>query len=210
MKHKRIISFTVTAGMLISIIVPQAFAVDNSSHTKENINMASVIYVSEQTWDQSDKIAVGNAEYIDDGSGILIPISQLPSFDTQEEADKYMDSLVSSVVVEEEYIDNTVSVAATSLDKTVAQKGISGATLRLKVSYSKNSQGQVTSRKPYTTFTGFTLGLSWHQKRISSSLSSNKKKISASTSGEIAMYILIDGMLEVGRRTHSLSGTISA
>ncbi|MDO5784740.1 MAG: hypothetical protein Q4P20_06725, partial [Eubacteriales bacterium] len=155
---------------------------------------------------------VGNAQYIDDGSGTLIPIADLPSFATQEEADKYMDSLVSATTIESENIDKNYSVmaASTSSDKIIASKHISAALLRLRVQYTKNSKGQVTSRKPYTTFTGVTLGLSWHQKSCTSQLSSDKKKISASATGEVAMYLLVDGVLEFARRTHSISGKIVA
>lgn len=196
----------------IALVCTSAFAVSGSDYTTKTADTDSIIYISEDARNEDISIPVGNAQYIDDGSGTLIPIAELPSFDTQEEADKYIDSLVSSVTIESENIDKShnVMAASTSADKIVASKNISAAILRLRVQYTKNSKGQVTSRKPYTTFTGVTLGLSWHQKSCTSQLSGDKKKISASATGEVAMYLIVDGVLEFARRTHHISGKIVA
>ena len=193
-------------GIIASASCVNVYAYDLSKTTTD-----SVLHVSDSVLENDNGIPVGSAEYICDDTGTLIPVSSIPSFKTQEDADKYMDSLVSAVSIqpEAEFEEPISALARSSQDKIVASKKISAATLRLRTSYTKNSNGTASKAKAYTTFTGVTVGLSWHQKSITCSLSKNKKTISASATGDVAMYLLVDGMVELGRRTHSISGKVA-
>lgn len=201
---KKILSLLLV-GIIASTSCINVYAYDASKTTTDNI-----LYISDSVLENDKSVSVGNAEYICDNTGTLIPINAIPSFETQEDADKYLDSLVADISIQPkaEFEDSISTLARSSQDKVVASKKISGATLRLRTSYTKNSNGTASKAKAYTTFTGVTLGLSWHQKNITCSLSKNKKTISASVTGEVAMYLLVDGMVELGRRTHSISGSV--
>ena len=201
---KKILSLLLV-GIIASTSCINVYADEASKTTTDNL-----LYISDSVLENDKSVSVGNAEYICDNTGTLIPINAIPSFETQEDADKYLDSLVADISIQPkaEFEDSISTLARSSQDKVVASKKISGATLRLRTSYTKNSNGTASKAKAYTTFTGVTLGLSCHQKNITCSLSKNKKTISASVTGEVAMYLLVDGMVELGRRTHSISGSV--
>ena len=69
-----------------------------------------------------------------------------------------------------------------------------------------SSSGHITYHSAYTSFTGFTLGIAWHQVSAHSEVTSSGKDIYATARGELAYYLLVDGLIELGRESVDLSG----
>ena len=178
-------------------------------------NSGSVIQIPDGVAGEIVRIPAGNAEYIKYNDGTLIKISDLPSFDTQEEADRYMENFINALeCAESENINGSVEICSSHGDSIVDSRQISGATLRLRVSYTTygdNFTGSVTSCQAYTTFSGVTVGLSWNEKTCYANIvGSRKKDIYAYAAGEVVQSLLVNGIIETGRRSVTLSGTIAA
>ncbi len=153
------------------------------------------------------RIPVGNAEYIKTKLGELIPITELEVFDSQTEINLYMNSL--QVSMNSISNNSIVPYATYGNAKVASQKFGINAYVNLYVDYStsgNNNTGTITSHSPYTTFTGFTNGMSWEERHKSSRITSSGKDIYATASGEVVSYLLIDGLIEMGRTPANLSG----
>lgn len=171
--------------------------------------------------DETIRIPIGDAEYIDIGNGQVIKIADLPSFSSMNAANAYKNEIRRQTSQTRLIIQNVssrpmrkaaASGGGTNGVQCVASSGTIPAWVSLYVSYSTsgpNNTGEITSHSAYTTFTGWTLGTSWNQTHITSRLSGTKD-IYAECAGELVFYILIESLLELNRISLRLSGTCYA
>lgn len=135
----------------------------------------------------------------------------MPTFSSQREADAFISRLRQSLTNPAQH-NPTIEYGAraTHGNAKVASIIINGInTLALWVEYSTSGDGNtgiITYHNAYTTFTGFTLGIAWKQISCRSEVTSSGKDIYAAANGEFAYYLLIDGLIELGREAVSLSG----
>ncbi len=205
---KKFLSLTLAFVLALAISVP-AFAAEPTS----SIPQGKVLELPYCQPGDTIKIPVGDAEYIDDGSGNLIKISDLLSFETQEDANTYMNSVLSELEQTTQYnpsIDFNLKTRATHGDAIVASKKISFAGhINLGVIFTTSGDhntGTITHHKAYTTFTGFTLGFGWDESVCSSQITSSGKDIYAVANGTLTYNLLVDGFIELGREPVHLEG----
>lgn len=154
---------------------------------------------------------VGEAEYIDTGKGDLIKISDLFSFETEEEAAKFLETITSELSKSIQFNAATqITPMATYGDTLVSRKIVSfTAYINLRVSYTtsgNSNTGYITSHNAYTTFTGFNLGFGWDERICYSQITSSGKDIYAYTSGTLDFYLLVDGFIRLYSKPVTLSG----
>lgn len=156
-------------------------------------------------------VPVDDAEYIDDGAGNIIKISDLMSFASKEDADRYIVQLEEELSSVTRYNPSIQwGARSTHGDAIVAsqQIGIAG-TIKLGVVYTTSgdaSTGDITYHEAYTTFSGFTLGYGWDETLCSSQVTSSGKDIYAIAKGELTFNLLVDGFIEFGRKSLTLDG----
>lgn len=157
------------------------------------------------------KIPVGDAEYIDDGTGNLVKISDLLDFTNQQEADDYIDNMKAQLLNPTQYNPMiNFNTRATHGDALVASQTIAPAgSIQLRVIYTtsgNSNTGSITQHQAYTTFTGFTLGFGWNEIMCYSQITSSGKDIYAVTAGELTYNLFVDGFIELGRQSIRLDG----
>lgn len=177
----------------------------------ERIDSEKILVLPNCSSGNKIKIPVGNAEYIDIGDGSLIKISNLLTFSNQNEADAYVHGLKTALQAPIQ-CNPTIDLGMRTTHGNVQVSYITYNylnTISLWVEYTTSGNyntGSITYHNAYTTFTGFTLGIAWHQVTAHSEVTSSGKDIYASATGEISYYILIDGLIELGRESVNLYG----
>ncbi|WP_418668095.1 hypothetical protein [Allofournierella sp.] len=157
-------------------------------------------------------VPIGDAEYIKDQNGNIIPVSGLLSFDTQQEADAFVKDLLS--VFNE---PNSLAVPPINLnlksthgDAVVATRSVAGTgSIKLHITYTTSGDGHtgvITSHSAYTSYTGFTLGFGWDESSCYSEIAASGIDIYAYAAGELTFNILVDGFIEIYREPITLSG----
>lgn len=206
---KKMLALVLSAVMIFTFSVP-ASAHELSAGSTENIITLPDCPVGARV-----KIPVGDAEYIVNGAGQLIKISDLISFASQEEADSYIEMMKEQLSVTTQYNPTiNFNARATHGDGLVASKkvGVAG-TIKLRVAYTTSGDsntGTITYHEAYTTFSGFTYSFEWNEKLCTSQVTSSGKDIYARAVGELVFYFLVDGLIELGRDSVDLSGYCSA
>lgn len=167
----------------------------------------------------NEKVQIGNAEYLQDLDGNLIKISDLLTFDSQEEADIFIDELKSKLNNNFEYnalrpINNRLARSyhyTSTAAKTNVAAGL--ASVNLKVDYATSwpgNRGKIIYQKAYTQLTGLTVGLSWKESYCDSYIISNGKDIYARTAGTVAVSLVIQGFVEFIHLPVNMSGYVYA
>ncbi len=202
---KKIVSILLSLSIIFSISIT-AFASEASNSVPED----KILVLPDVKVGQTLKIPVGDAEYIDDGRGNIIKISDLMSFDSQAEANNYIDNLLNDKPIK---YNPTISFApikrATHGDVIVARQSVATGSINLGVVYTTSGDshtGTITSHEAYTTFTGFTLGFGWDESLCSSQITSSGKDIYAVAKGTLTYNLLVDGFIELGRKSVYLDG----
>lgn len=161
------------------------------------------------------RIPVENATYIVDANGKKTPISELPSFSTQQEANAYIQKILADL--QTPYAAAPVFInfntRAGHGDSIVAQENAGFATLSLHITYTTsgdNYTGRITACGAYTSFTGITAGFGWDERTCYAQILSSGKDIYGYAAGDLTYNILIDGFIEIGREPITLSGTAYA
>lgn len=159
------------------------------------------------------KVPVGNATYIDDGSGNLIKISDLLSFDSQEAANQYIEqmrtSLKSTIQLNPSIEFNPLARATQGSAIVAVKEVIFNGKINLCVAYTtsgNSNTGTIIHHNAYTTFTGFSLGFGWDESTCVSQVTASGKDIYAYTAGVLTYNLLVDGFIEVGREPVNLAG----
>lgn len=107
--------------------------------------------------------------------------------------------------------DGIVEPMATNGDALVAYKtyGATQAKVSLYVNYTTsgdNNTGTITHYDPYTTFTGITFSMEWHETACDGYITSSGKDVYAYARGEVISYLVVNGVIEVARTPVSLNG----
>lgn len=162
-------------------------------------------------------IPVGEAKYIETHNGELIEISDLLSFETNEEANQFSENIelelsrpiklnpsnLGSVI-------NQITPMSTNYDVIVASRNVAiFGKINLRVAYATSGSshtGIITYQKAYTTFTGFTFGFGWDERICYSYVTASGKDIYAYTSGTLDYYILVEGFIKYYSVPVTLSG----
>lgn len=160
-------------------------------------------------------VPVGDAEYILDSHGNQIPISVLPSFETREEADAYMEEVLAQLNAPRPALPAVIDFRSRMShgDSVVDQENAGFGTIALHITYTTsgdNYTGKVTSCGAYTGFSGFTLGFGWDERTCYAQILSSGKDVYGYAAGELTYNLLIDGFIELGREAITLSGTAYA
>lgn len=196
--------------ILGSIFIPNtgAFAQDLEAPVKSEILKVPPLQ------EEMLSIPVGEAKYIEDGTGKLIKISDLMSFETEEEADEFSErmKLELNSPIQSNFV-NQIAPMVSNGDSLVDSRklGLNGSagSINLRVSYrtsGNNFTGRVIYHNEYTTYTGFTLGFDWDQRTSTSYVTSSGKDIYASASGTLNFYILVKGFIRFYSTPLTLSG----
>ena len=219
MKMKKFVSIALVAALVFSLCANSAYAINvgqtNVSAERAAISSDKIIELPYCPVGETIRIPVGDAEYIDDGTGNLIKISDLMSFSSQRNAANYIDIMSELLQPPVQYKpDINYATKATHGDALVASQSIGGlSTVSLRVAYTtsgNSNTGTITYHAAYTTFTGFTLGFGWDEKNCYSQVTSSGKAIYAKVTGELVYNLLVDGFIEIGRRSITLDGTCFA
>ncbi|HCX65238.1 MAG TPA: hypothetical protein DHN33_08525 [Eubacteriaceae bacterium] len=168
-----------------------AFAQGSESPAKSEI-----VKLPDCTEREMLRIPIGEAKYVDDGTGKLIKISDLLSFETQEEATEFSETIESELNKSTQFNHATqIAPKSTNGDVLVSKKSTITGSINLRVAYSTsgdNNTGNITYHNAYTTFTGFTPGFDWDESICYSQVKSGKD-IYAYTSGVLKYYLVVDG-----------------
>lgn len=201
---KKIISTVLSLAMISAFAVP-AMAAEN---TKE---------IQLPSYQENDVfyVPIGNAQYVDFGDGNLVPVSDIPTFNTQAEADAYVAEIsaaINSAPTEEriELDTENALLSSYSYDTVVATKAVSLGNVKLHVAYTTsgaNHTGSVTQHSAYTEMSGFTYGFDWEENSCYTTLQSSGKDIDAYANGTLKYYLLVNTNLEIYRASVTLSGT---
>ena len=207
--------------IVLAIILTFSSCINAFAEGNKEIAQEKTIKAPNFATGKTIQIPVGDAEYVDIGNGEIIRIADLPSFSTKEAATAYK-AKFEQQLAQPRQIEKDVSLlpkqmakatrAGTNGVQCVASSGTVPCWVSLYVSYSTsgpNHTGEITSHNPYTTFAGWTLGISWHQTHITSRIVGGKD-IFAECAGELVYYILIESLLEINRIEIRLSGTCYA
>ncbi len=201
---KKLLSLVLSLVLLFTLTIPASAASFGSANDE-------ILKLPYCPVGETIKIPVGSAEYIDDGTGNLIKISDLLSFSSQDEADTYIANMKQQLSAPTQYNPSiNFNSRATHGDALVASQLISFASyINLRVAYTtsgNSNTGTITYHEAYTTFTGFTLGFGWDERMCSSQITSSGKDIYAVTTGELTYNLLVDGFIEIGREAIHLEG----
>lgn len=136
--------------------------------------------------------------------------SGLPSFDSWEDANKYVDDMTANFKKDTAFLNAPrITPMASNGTAVVDSYNYNVARITLYLSYgtSGNSNtGYITYANPYTSHTGLTTGMSWSQNYAHAQISSNGKDVYVTASGELVYSFLVNGTIEYARRTVNLSG----
>lgn len=171
----------------------------------------SILFISSI---QFTPIALASASEVNPLENVVIdPETELPSFDSWEDANKYMEAVTEMVE------DNLSSSSQSSIvpfstngTATVARRnyGTSSITLYLSYGTSSNSNtGRITYANPYTSLASFTLGVSWQQQYIHAQISSSGKDVYVTANGVLVFSMIVSGVLETFRENVNLSGDVA-
>ena len=191
--------------MIVSITSIPAFAQESTSIPEEKI--LELPFCPEG---ETMRIPVGDAEYIKDDSGNLIKISDLLTFESQQEATRFIEEMLIPI----EQPNPPISTRSTRGDGLVDSVSVAGGlgSINLRVSYTTSGDsntGKITQHHAYTTFTGFTLGFGWDESMCVSQVTSSGKDIFAQANGVLTYNLLVDGFIELGRESVHLEGLCS-
>jgi hypothetical protein len=203
------------SAIFIAIIMCVCLIPNISVHAEEEEKILDLSTYKND--DSITQVVVGNEKYVKLRDGKIISIDSLPSFDSYEEANNYRNSLVTSIMDSESLDsqkilinDNHSQLLSTHSTVTVASANFSfNCWVSLKVSYTTSGDhntGVITHHNAYTTLSGYTLAVGWEQTSAHSEITSSGKDIYAEGSGELITYILIKGLIEIGRQTVNLHG----
>lgn len=177
----------------------------------EKEDKGTILMVPQCPIGTSVKVPVGDAEYLDIGNGKLIKIANLPRFSSQKDADAFILGL-RHAISNPTYFFPTIDFSSKSTHgnvrvASITYNGVRTITLWVEYSTSGDSNtGTITYHNAYTTYTGFSLGIAWNQISSHSEVTSSGKDIYATATGELSYYLLIDGLIELGRESVRLSG----
>ncbi len=156
------------------------------------------------------RIPVGDAEYIRTLDGTIIRITDLISFDKEEEAARFRENLIDSMVIDEQLSTDRELLRASYGNQLVASASINGTCLiSLYVSYGTsgdNFTGYITYHNAYTSFTGYTLSVGWEQTSAHSQVTASGKDIYAEATGDFITYLFVGGLIELSRESVYLHG----
>ena len=198
--------------MLLPIIGITAFAQESNSPIPED----KILELPYCPPGETIKIPVGDAEYIDNGSGNLIKISDLLTFETQLDADNWKNAMLADLENLTQYnpiIDLSSITRATHGDAIVASRKVGMGTIKLGIIYTTSLDGHmgvITHHEAYTQLTGYTLGVEWDEDVCYSEIDPEGKDIYAIAKGTLIHYFLVDGLIELGRVPVTLEGSCMA
>lgn len=205
---KKIISLFLAIVMCFSLTLP-TFAEESGSTLSED----NVLVLPDCEPGTSLKIPIGNAEYIKDGNGNLIKISDLMSFDSQDAADDYVEqlreSLEDTIQLNPKIEFNPLTRATNGYAVVAVKEVMFNGRINLCVVYTTSGDsntGTITHHEAYTTFTGFSFGFSWEESACSSQVTASGKDIFAYTAGVLVYSFMVDGFIELGREPVNLAG----
>ncbi len=159
----------------------------------------------------SISVEIGDAEFIQTNEGKVIRITDLLSFSDRNEATQYVQGLKKAIQNPCDH-NATIDFSARATHGDALVRSITYNylnTLALRVEYTTSGDantGKITYHRAYTTFSGFTLGIAWNEITCNSQVTASGKDIYASANGELAYYLLIEGLIELGRESVNLSG----
>lgn len=215
---KRALLFILTITLIFSSCM-NALADDN----RKEIAKGKIIKAPYCPTGTTIRIPIKDAEYLDIGNGQIVKIADLPSFSSKTAANAFMHK-TSRLAAQPSQInkvkpsnhddkdDKPNGKVGTNGVQCVASSGTIPCWVSLYISYSTSgpdNTGTITSHSAYTTFAGWTLGISWNQTHITSRISGTKN-IYAECAGELVYYLLIEGFIEINRIEINLTGTCNA
>lgn len=207
---KRIISLLFVTVICFTMVLTTSGFADNGT----DISSDRILRLPNCPIGTTMRIPVGNAEYIETAEGQLLKISDLPHFYSQKEAASYIQNIKIASAYPVRHPIRLANTLASNYNYRVASVTYNYLnTVALWVDYTTSGAshtGVVTYHNAYTTFTGFTLGIAWHEISCHSEVTSSGKDILASAHGELAYYLLVDGFIELGREAVNLSGSFMA
>lgn len=194
--------------VMIFIVPVRSFAASPESYSISTENNILELPYCESG--ETLRVPVGNAEYIKDYDGNIIKISDLLSFESNEEYESFKEEFYDDLsnFIQINPVVNLNS-RETHGDWDVASKnvGYGQITLRVIFTTSGNSNtGTITYHNAYTTFTGFTLGFGWDEAICTSEITSSGKAVYARAAGELTWNLLVDGFIELARTPVELNG----
>lgn len=193
-KFKKIIAMAGAVIMAVSAMSMSVFA--------ENDNIIKIPELNER---ENITIPIGDAEYIEDVDGNITVISELPQFDTNEEAELFVNNLKNGI--KQSY--NPVAPLATRGDVQVASYNAGDGYVRLCVRYTtsgNSNTGTITSHEAYSYFDGYTLFMTWNPTICYSEVTQSGKDIYAYVNGNLTYRVQVGGSIEVGNVPVTLSG----
>lgn len=204
---KRLLALLLAFTMTFSI----SFSATALAAETSNVPSDKIIRLTDCPAGQTITIPVGDAEYIDDGNGKLIKISDLPTFSNQQEANSFISGLRNALSnpIQHDPMSEYATMSTNGNHKVASITYNYTTTIALWVEYTtsgNSNTGKVTYHNAYTTLSGYTLGVSWHEITCHSEVTSSGKDIYASATGNLVYYLLIEDLLEVGREVVNLSG----
>ena len=197
----------------ISIILLSVILIFNlgAASFAQEFEESEVLKLPERSVGEMIEIPLGEAKYIEKRSGELIDVTDLLSFDTEDEANAYVEMIKAELNNPAQHkTDSLIVPMSTNGDILVDQDHIYlFAYINLRVAYSTsgdNNTGYITYHNAYTTFTGLTYGYDWNEASCYSQIASGGKDIYAAASGVLDYYFLVNGMLRFYSEQIYLSG----
>ncbi len=208
---------TIVIGLLVWALVSMDAYAEDPDTSQDGIEMIGASSISNGNTDNVD------SNYIITNSGKKLLVEELPSFDSKEEAGKYVNEVLKNLnVSKKDYLKKEINSETPAINLlqssenfrgecTVAKQKVSfGASINLVATYTlttPNRSGRVKSCDCYTSFTGFTYSFEWNETYKDARIISSGREVAATASGELIFYFLIDGLIEMWREPISLSGT---
>ena len=141
------------------------------------------------------------------------PESGLPSFDSWEEANQYIEAVTTLVKDNTSFsTQSNIVPFSTNGTATVARRSYTSSVITLYLSYGTSGSGntgRVTYANPYTVLSGVTLGVSWQEQYIHAQISTSGKDVYATSSGTLVFSFFVNGVTDIARQPVSLSGNIA-
>lgn len=168
----------------------------------------SILYITDVG--EHCSIPLGTAEYIAFSDGVLIPVSDIPTFSSYEEAAPYIESFLEEIG-DATHCNPAINLNSRSThgDVEVASDDLGYGTLHLRVTYTtsgNSNTGTITECDAYTQLSGFTLGYRWEEDYCDAYVTDTGKNIYAYANGTITLYLIISGVVDIYDIPYSIDG----
>ncbi len=156
-----------------------------------------------------------NTTYINE-NGHIIELNKIPHFNNRKDADNYLNLVRSSVsnlnklpILSDSRNNSSLPTRDSDHTNTILCQSIGYALcdLDLYVTYTTHNNS-ISDCSAYTSLSGFTFLVEQEEHSNTCYVKSNKKDIFASCAGDMILYFLFDGVLEIYREHYTISGTV--